>query len=170
MARVAAVGLGPPLVALQRARFGRLGQMRLGTDRAQLLDHEPPARRGLQRDLELLTGKPRQEPPDTDTIGRHHTRARHLASLSVQPLRGDLRTVLIQTHHDRHDSLLEHATRPTRARPWPTPRTGRHPAHAIFAREAGAISKAPPLSVLRASQRCRRQRCDARGQPADKAC
>jgi hypothetical protein len=56
---VTAVGLGPPLVALQCARFGRLGQMRLGADRVELFDHEAPPGRGLQRDLELLTGKPR---------------------------------------------------------------------------------------------------------------
>ena len=116
MPRVAAVGLGALLVALQRARLGRLGQMRLGADRAQLLDHEPPPGRGLQRDLELLAGKPRQEPPNAGTVGRHHPRARDLAGLGVQPLRSDLRAVLIQTHHDRHGSLLEPATRTIRAR------------------------------------------------------
>ena len=38
-----------------------------------------------------------------------------LAGLGVQPLRGDLRTVLIKTHHDRHGSLLELAARTIRA-------------------------------------------------------
>jgi len=103
------------LAALQRARFGRLGQMRLGADRAQLLDHEPPPGRGLQRHLEPLTGKPRQEAPNAGTVGRRHPRARDLAGLGVQPLRGDLRAVLIQPHHDRHGSLLELATRGIRA-------------------------------------------------------
>ena len=105
--RVGPVGLRALLVALQRARLGRLGQMRLGADRGQLLDHEPPAGRGLQRDLELLAGKARQEPSHAIAIGRHHPRARDLTGLGIQPLRSDLRPVLIQTHHDRHGSLLE---------------------------------------------------------------
>ena len=80
--RVAAVGLGPPLVALQRARLGRLGQMRFSTDGEELLDHEPPPGRGLQRHLEPLTGKPRQEAPNTGPVGRI-TRARETSPVSV---------------------------------------------------------------------------------------
>ena len=36
--------------------------------------------------------------------------------------------------------ISEPTTRTTRARPWPTPRSGRHPAHAIFARKGAASS------------------------------
>ena len=74
-----------------------------------------PEKRRLRIHAELLTAKPREEPTHPEPIGWHHTRARQLAGLSVQPLRGDLRAVLIQTHHDRHSSLLEHTTRTTRA-------------------------------------------------------
>ena len=35
----------------QRARLRRLGQVHLGTDPLELLDHEPPARCRLERDL-----------------------------------------------------------------------------------------------------------------------
>jgi hypothetical protein len=49
--------------------------MRLGADRAQLFDDEPPAGRGLQRHLETLPDKPRQEAPNTGPVGRRHPRA-----------------------------------------------------------------------------------------------
>ena len=47
---------------------------------AQLLDDEPPARRRLERDLELLAGKPAQEPAHALTVRRRHPRPADLAS------------------------------------------------------------------------------------------
>ena len=91
MPRVGPIGLRALLVALQRARLGRLGQMRASPDRGQLLDNEPPARRCFQRRLKLLAVEASQEPPHAGAIGRHHARARHLARFGIQPLRGDLR-------------------------------------------------------------------------------
>ena len=52
MPGVGPVGLRALLLALQRGRLGRLGQVHLGADTLELLDDEPPARRRLQRDLE----------------------------------------------------------------------------------------------------------------------
>jgi hypothetical protein len=48
-----------------------------GTDRAQLLDHEPPPGRRLQRDLELATLEPAQEPPHRLAMRRRHPRPAH---------------------------------------------------------------------------------------------
>jgi hypothetical protein len=137
--RVRAIGLRALLVALERARLGRLGQVRLSADRDEFLDHEPPARRGFQSHLEMPALKPGKEPPHATSIGGNHARARHLTSLRVQPLRSDLRAVLIKPHHDRHSRLLEPRTRTPAPRSRPTRRSGRHPAHAIFARRAGAV-------------------------------
>ena len=47
--------------ALQRRRLGRLSQMHLGADLLELLDHEPPASRCLQRDLQRLAAETGQE-------------------------------------------------------------------------------------------------------------
>ena len=51
-----------------------------------------------------------QELPDPGTVRRRDPRARHLAGDRVDPLRRDLRTMLIHPHHDRH-----HTTSPSRA-------------------------------------------------------
>src|SRR5579872_4935034 len=83
-------------------RFRRLGQMHDRTHPPALLDHEPPAGRRLKRDLELLTGEPLQEPAHASTISRHHPRALHLARLALQPIGGDLRSMLIKSHYDAH--------------------------------------------------------------------
>jgi hypothetical protein len=53
MPRVSAVVLRALLVAAQRARLRRLREMHPRADPAQLLGHEPPAGRRLQRHLEL---------------------------------------------------------------------------------------------------------------------
>ena len=58
MPRVGPVGLGTLLLALQRRRLGRLGQVHLSADPLELLDHEPPARRRLKRHLQALTPEP----------------------------------------------------------------------------------------------------------------
>ena len=100
MAGVGAVGLCALLVSPQRARLGRLGQMRHSTDRGELLDHEPPARGGLQSNLELPAPKPGKEPPHRLPVRRRDTCACDLAGRRVKPLRHDLRPVLIKPHHD----------------------------------------------------------------------
>jgi len=102
LTRVGAVGLGALLVAAPRGGVGRLGQVDLGADRAQLLDDEPPPGRRLQRRLEPLANEPRQEPADLLAIGRRNARPADLAGLDIEPLGGDLRPVLIESHYDRH--------------------------------------------------------------------
>jgi hypothetical protein len=54
MPGVRPVGLGALLQAAQPTGLRRLGQTHPRADPPQLLDHEPPTRRRLQRDLELL--------------------------------------------------------------------------------------------------------------------
>ena len=48
MPGVEPVGLGAPLGAAASTRLGRLGEVDVGADPLQLLDHEAPARRRLQ--------------------------------------------------------------------------------------------------------------------------
>ena len=82
MPSVGAITLGALLRAPQLGGLRRLGQMHLGTDPAQLLDHEPPARRRLQRDLELLAA---ETPRNLRTAARSAgtTRARCTSPVSV---------------------------------------------------------------------------------------
>ena len=71
---VGAVVLGVLLVALQSGGVRRLGEMHDRSDPLQLLDHEPPAGRRLQRDLQLLAAKPGQEPAHARAVRRRHAR------------------------------------------------------------------------------------------------
>ena len=100
MPRVGAVALGTLLVAAQRRRLSRLGEMHSRPRRPQLLDQESPAGRRLGRDLQLLAGELRQKPPDAGPIGRSHPRTADLTSLKLDPLRSDLRSMLVYAHHD----------------------------------------------------------------------
>jgi hypothetical protein len=102
MPGVRPVGLRPLLVPAQRARRRRLTKMHPRTHTSKLLNHKPPARRRLKRDLELLTCEPAQKPPHAVPVRRRHPRPPDLTSLGVNPLGRDLRSVLIQTHYDRH--------------------------------------------------------------------
>jgi hypothetical protein len=102
MARVGAVALGPLLGPAARRGLGRLGQMNLGADRPELLNDEPPARRRLQSHLDLLAAKARGEAPHPVAVGWSHPLTCNLARLGVEPLGGDLRSMLIQSHYDRH--------------------------------------------------------------------
>src|ERR1700683_4579952 len=134
MPRVRPIGLRAPLRPPQPARLRRLGEMHARTNPAQLLDHEPPARRRLQPNLELLPREPAKEPPHARAVRRNHTRPRHLTGLAIQPLSRDLRPMLIQTHHDRHRptpfrasltsrtrrALTRAASSPTHRIPWDT--------------------------------------------------
>jgi hypothetical protein len=92
MASVRAIVLRALLRAPKPGRLRRLGQVQLSADPAQLLDHEPPARRRLQRDLELLAAEALEEPLHPGTVRRRHASAPHLAGLGIDPLAGDLRS------------------------------------------------------------------------------
>jgi hypothetical protein len=107
MPRVRAIVLGALLGPAPRSRLRRLGQMHRRTHGAQLLDNEPPAGRRLQRDLELTVAKALQEPPHAHAVGRRHPRAADLTAVDVQPIRRDLRSMLIKSHYDRHKGLLK---------------------------------------------------------------
>jgi len=106
MPRVRPVVLRALLVPTQRARLRRLREMHPGANPPQLLDHEPPARRRLQRHLELPATEPCQELPHARTVRRHDPTTRYLTRLDIDPLGSDLRPMLIQAHHDRHPSIL----------------------------------------------------------------
>src|SRR5215211_1075872 len=76
--------------------------MRPAAHRADLLDHEPPAGRGLQPDLKLPTIEAAQEPRHRFALRRRDPRPAHLAGLGIEPLRGDLPSMLVKSHYDRH--------------------------------------------------------------------
>jgi hypothetical protein len=62
------------LPAAQRSGVGRFGEVHDGADSLQLLDHEPPAGRRLQRDLQLPAAKPSKEPAHARAVGRRDPR------------------------------------------------------------------------------------------------
>ena len=101
-APVSAVALGRLLGLAPRGGLGRLGEMHARADRAELLDDEPPARRRLQRHLEVPAAEACCESPHRGAVGRRDTAARDLARRGVDPLGGDLRAMLIKSHYDRH--------------------------------------------------------------------
>jgi hypothetical protein len=111
MPRVRAITLGALLVAAARAGLRRLGQMRPAADRADLLDHEPPTRRRLQRDVQVRATEPLQEPPHALAMRRRDPRPADLAGLDLEPVRGHLPSMLIKSHYDRHTGP-PHAPRP----------------------------------------------------------
>src|ERR1019366_2720009 len=136
MLRISAVALGSLLVAAQRARLGRLSQMHTRVDAPQLLNDEPPARRRLERHLKLSAREPTKKATHALTVRRRHPRPADLPGRRVQPLRRDLRSMLIQSHYDRHLSLLRLHRLTTCAN---YPRLSRGgPTHAIFWRIRGA--------------------------------
>src|SRR5438046_4696470 len=102
MPGVGAIGLGALLRPAAGRGLGRLGEVDVGADRAQLLDDELPTGRRLQRHLELLAGEPGQTTPDLLAIRGSDTRPADLAAVGVQPVGRDLRTMLIESHYDRH--------------------------------------------------------------------
>jgi hypothetical protein len=102
MPRISTIALRALLVPAPGSRLCRLGEMHARADPAELLSHEPPTRRRLQTNLELPTLEPLTELPNGGPMRRADTPARNLTGVSVQPLRSDLRPVLIQAHHDRH--------------------------------------------------------------------
>jgi hypothetical protein len=90
--------------------------MRLRTDALDLLHEKPPTRRRLQRDLEHRAIEPGQELPHSDPIRWRDPRARDLAGDRVDPLRRDLRTMLIHPHHQRHETTIPSTAQPSSTR------------------------------------------------------
>jgi len=99
---VGAVALGALLGSPPGRGLRRLGEMHTGAHPPQLLDHEPPARRRLQRRLKLLVAEAAKEPTHVRAMRRRDPRPRDLAGRRVDPLGGDLRSMLIKSHYDRH--------------------------------------------------------------------
>jgi hypothetical protein len=57
MPDVSPISLGVLLLARQRARLSRFGEVNISADLLKLLDHEPPTGRCLEGDLELSAVK-----------------------------------------------------------------------------------------------------------------
>jgi hypothetical protein len=102
---VLAVGLRAPLLAPQRARLDRLGQMRNGAYLHQRLTDEQPTRARLHRNVDLLAGEPCRPPPHGLRC-RANPAARQLTGLPVESVESDLRSMHIKPGHDRHWGLL----------------------------------------------------------------
>ena len=75
MPGISPVGLRALLLALQRGRLRRLGEVHLSADTLEFLDHEPPTRRRLQRDLQARSLERGQEPPNRCAVRRRDSRA-----------------------------------------------------------------------------------------------
>ena len=127
--------------------------MRPRAHRPQLLDHEPPARRGLQRHLERLDREPRQEAAHPLPIRWRDSRARDLTRLSVEPLRGDLRPMLIQSHHDRHDVSSRRTRRAGSVQPDPSHTVGHRSALRAPNEPAARLLPARAFNVCRSTRR-----------------
>jgi hypothetical protein len=84
--------------------------MDVGADSTQLLGHEPPARRRLQRHLELLAGEAPEKPAHVAAQRRRDPGPADLAGVGIDPLGRDLRAVLIQSHYDRHHGASSSST------------------------------------------------------------
>ena len=136
------VSLRTLLLALQRGRLRGLGQVHLSADPLELLDHEPPARRRFQRDLETLVGEPVKERADRITICRRDPLPRQLTRGRLDPLGRDLRTMLIEPHHDRHQTT---SSTPARQRPH-VARPRLRTAHRIPSTTVGTSSSIRPAA------------------------
>jgi hypothetical protein len=82
--RLAQPHLGAPLAPAQAARLGRLGQVRRGVGRLELLDDEAPTGGRLQRRPDRLALEPAQEAPEALPIGRANPARPDLAGLGVE--------------------------------------------------------------------------------------
>jgi hypothetical protein len=80
MSGVRAVALRALRVPAQGCGLRRLGEVHDRADRPQLLDHEPPPGRRLERDLQLLASEPRQEPAHPGAVSWAHPPAADLAA------------------------------------------------------------------------------------------
>src|SRR5919106_4411104 len=127
MPRVGAIGLRAALGSTQRARLRRLGQLHFGADGAQLLDHKAPARRRLERGLDPLALEARQKAAEALTLRRPDPAAPQLARRTVKRIPGDLLSVPVKSHYDRHrgppqapsiDDICADHPRLSRGGPW----------------------------------------------------
>src|SRR5439155_15956855 len=101
------VGLRAPLAPALGRRLGRVGQMRAVAGTLDLLDHEAPAGRPLERELSRAARKPPQPGTDLGTRGRRDPTPLHLARLAIERLVDDLLPMHIQRHYDPHRDVLE---------------------------------------------------------------
>ena len=97
-----------PLAAAGEGGIGRLGQMRRGPGRGQLLHDIPPPGAPLDRERDILAAvEPRQPGPQVLPVGRADLAAAHLPGLGVEVVEGDLFPVDIQPAYDGHRDLLK---------------------------------------------------------------
>src|SRR3954467_7632734 len=153
---VRAVALGALLGPPPGRGLGGLGEMHPRADLPQLPDHEPPPPRGPHRPPQLLPAKAAENPPYVRAMSRREPRPRDLAGRRIDPLGSDLRSMLIQSPHDRNPgppgSQASAAQRRARAHEVPTRKPGR-PRTA-----AGPPLHTPSLSTPAASEVARRAR------------
>ena len=108
MPRVGLVVLGVPLAAARGSGVGRLGQMRRGAGRGQLLADIPPPGAPLDCERDVLpAGEPGQPGPQVRPVGRGDLAAPHLPGLGVEVVEGDLLPMDIQPAYDGHRDLLK---------------------------------------------------------------
>ena len=117
-ARVGAIGLGPSLLAAQRARLRRLGQVRHRTRRRERLAHEQPPGARLHGHVHLLARKAGDPRADGLAISANPATV-NLARHGVQRIEGDLRSMHIKPGYDRHQGP------PLKLRPRRHPRVSR---------------------------------------------
>src|SRR6266508_3888343 len=72
-----------------------------------LLDHEAPAGRALDRELDLTAGEPSEPRTHVEARSRRDPAAADLTRLPVERLVRDLVSMHIQRHYDSHRDLLE---------------------------------------------------------------
>jgi hypothetical protein len=105
---VGLIGLGVPFAAAGKGGVGRLGQMRRGAGRSQLLCDIPPPGAPLDRERDILAaGEPRQPGPQVRPVSRGDLAAPHLPGAGVEVVEGDLLPVNIQPAYDGHRDLLK---------------------------------------------------------------
>ena len=81
--------------------------MRPVTGALDLLDHEPPAGRPLDRNLDRVIGELRQPRAHLRPRRRRDPATAQLTRLPVKRLVRDLASMHIQRHYDPHRDLLE---------------------------------------------------------------
>jgi len=108
MPRVGLAGLGVPLAAARGSGAGRLGQVRRGAGRGQLLADIPPPGAPLDCERDVLpAGEPGQPGPQVRPVSRGDLAAPHLPGLGVEVVEGDLLPMNIQPAYDGHRDLLK---------------------------------------------------------------
>src|SRR5438445_1664017 len=104
---VGVVRLRPPLAPPLRRRLRRVGEMSTVAGALDLLDHEAPTGRPLQRELRLAGGEASEPLTYRLTHRRADPAAPNLASRQLDRLERDLPAVHIQSAYDLHRDLLE---------------------------------------------------------------